>query len=88
MANVKFNPGWEKALEEQVRSSPEFQRIQEGVNQNAQQILRDVNAEMSGGDVEEILAVLTTRVSALGNVKPNAAELRKYAEAISNGTLK
>lgn len=86
MAKVTMSPGWEKALEKQVKASPQFKKIEADLNAKVQTQFREVNAQMQGGDVEQIVATLTSRLTAL-NVRPNPAQVRAQAEQIANGTF-
>lgn len=83
---IKMKPGWEKALSDQITRSPEWARIQEQANQQAQSVVARVNAEMSGGDADAIHVELVRRLSGNG-VKPNDAELRRVAASIASGTF-
>lgn len=86
MANAKVtfkvNPNFEKELEEQIRNSP----LQKKVNADAQAIVRGVNEEMQGGDVDEIHLELIARIGAYG-ANPNVENLRTMAQAIADGEM-
>lgn len=84
---VKMNPGWERALEAQVKKSPQWARIQQDANEKARAILREVNERMTGQPVDDVLAELVAKISAAG-FEPNRESLREYAVSISEGTLK
>ncbi|MEX1078531.1 MAG: hypothetical protein WED09_05435 [Homoserinimonas sp.] len=78
----KWNPGWEKHIEEQIRKSP----LQKQVNERSQAIVRGVNAEMKGGDVEAIFETLMSRLRA-EKFQPYPDKMREVAQVIANKEL-
>lgn len=78
----KWNPGWEKQLERQIRDSP----LQQRLNSEVQAIVRGVNSEMKGDDVAKIHRELIARISAYG-AEPNIENLRTMAQAIADGEM-
>jgi hypothetical protein len=72
-SRIEFNP---RAIAE----------IQAAANAAGQQVVRQVNAEMSGRPVGEIATELRTRLRAAG-MKPDETGVMECAESISAGTL-
>jgi hypothetical protein len=76
-ARFEWNPG----------GLAKLRNMAQAANQQAQEIVRQVNAEKAGEPVEDVLAVLRARIAQAGT-EPNEDGLRKYAEAISRRTLR
>lgn len=85
--NIEMNPGWEKALEDQMKKGPQWVHIQQDFDEKARAIVREVNQRMTGKAVSEVLSELVARFKIAG-FKPNRETLREFATAISEGTLK
>lgn len=84
---VQMEPGWQEKLTQEITRSPEWARIQRQANEAAQEVVREVNERMKGGDAELIVAELAEGIKRLG-ARPNLGSLRPYAQEIANGTLK
>ncbi len=63
------------------------EKIQAQANAVAQDVLRDVNARMQGGDVAAIQQEIEKGLRARG-ANPNAEVIAEYARSIADGTLK
>ena len=83
---VTMNSGWEKALTEQIQRSPEWAKLQQKANESLRGIVREVNSEMRGGQVDAIHTELSRRLRDVG-IEPNA-NLKETARAIADGTLR
>jgi hypothetical protein len=61
-------------------------KLQPEVDTAAQDIIRQVNSEMSGQAADDVLETLRARMRKVGFM-PNDEGLRPYAQSISDGTL-
>jgi hypothetical protein len=63
-----------------------IKKMQDDADRKAQDVIRGVNSDMSGGEVDSIHTELVKRLKAAG-VEPNESEVHKYAQSISEGSL-
>ena len=80
MARFEPNPEGLAQLGRHVQA-----KVQVVMDDKARAVIRQVNAEMNGRPVEEVLAALMTRMRAAG-IEPDEANLGGYAQSISDGT--
>ena len=61
--------------------------LQRDINAKAQDCIRQVNADMAGHPVNEVMEALRTRLTTIG-VEPDDEGLKPYAQDISDRTLR